>query len=64
MIVTISVESADGTGVVKFPVTVDAKGNLDVLWQSPIVLSPGFYAVKPYKPDGTPGKVGTFVIAP
>lgn len=64
MVVTVSIFDENGTVIVIFAVKMDAKGNLDVHWQSPKELLPGFYEVRPSKPDGTVGDIGTFVIGP
>jgi hypothetical protein len=62
--ILVSIEDPAKAEIFRFRVKMDAKGNLDVFWQSPRKLSPGFYTVKPYKPDGTLGKAGAFVIVP
>lgn len=63
-VISVKIETSDGILITTFNITMDAKGNLDNEWVSPVDLEIGFYVVRPYRPDGTQGKSGTFVIVP
>ena len=61
-IITVKIESSKRILISSFPITMDAKGNFDVAWVSPSGLAIGLYSVRPFRPDGTQGKRGTFGI--
>ncbi len=66
-VITVKIEPSGGVPIVPIPpfnITMDATGNLDYEWVSRVDLAIGFYVVRPYRPDGTQGKSGTFVIVP